>query len=143
MADAKAKNTEKTKRQPVVRHEVVIALPTIKVPTVLTPFQGFINFMREQGVVGLAIGLVLGAQIKSLVDQMVASFINPLVGLLLPGKGSLAEKSFHLSLGFKGQDFLWGAFVAQLISFIAVAAIVYYVVKGLKLDKLDKKKDTK
>ena len=101
---------------------------------------GFMVFVREQGVVGLAIGLVLGTQVKVLVDQLVTSFINPIVGLVLPGKGTLAEKSFALTMNGKHADFLWGAFAAQLISFMTVAAVVYFVFKGLHLDKLDKKK---
>lgn len=103
-------------------------------------FGGFMDFVREQGVVGLAVGLVLGTQVKALVDQMVASFINPLLGLILPGKGTLAQKTFSLSWGDKTADFGYGAFIAVLISFLTVAAIIYMVVKGLKLDKLDKKK---
>lgn len=102
---------------------------------------GFMIFVREQGVVGLAIGLVLGTQVKTLVDQMVISFINPIVGLVLPGEGTLAEKAFSLSLNGKTQDFLWGAFVSQFISFMTVAAVVYFVFKALHLEKLDKKKE--
>lgn len=115
-------------------------LPELKMPRALSPLQGFTDFVREQGVVGLAVGLVLGTQVKVLVDQIVASFINPLLGLLLPGKGSLPEKVFHLNLFGKGADFAWGAFASQLISFIAVAFIIYTVVHRLKLDRLDKKK---
>ena len=131
---------EKKTDKKVVRHEVVIEFPTVKVPKILTPFQGFVDFIREQGVIGLAVGLALGAQVKSLVDQIILSFINPAIGLLLPGRGNLAEQVFHAHFRGKTQVFAWGAFVSQLISFIAVAAIIYYVVKGLKLDKLDKKK---
>ena len=112
----------------------VAALPPVKAPHWL---EGFVDFVREQGVVGLAVGLVLGTQIKTLVDQVVLSFINPFVGLLLPGSGSLQEKSFH----FSDQVFKWGAFVSQFISFIIVCAIIYFLVKGLKLDRLDKKKE--
>lgn len=119
-------------------HERVF--PIIKVPKILTPFQGFVDFIREQGVVGLAIGIVLGAQIKTLVDSFVASFVNPLLGLLLPGNGDLGQKALTVTVGKKTAVFTWGTFLMQLISFIIVAAIVYYVVKGLKLDKLDKKK---
>jgi large conductance mechanosensitive channel len=115
-------------------------LENIQAPIVGKRLSGFFEFVRQQGVVGLAIGLVLGTQVKTLVDQLVASFINPLLGLLLPGGGSLSEKSFHASLYGKSEDFLWGAFVSQLISFIVVAAVIYFVFKGLKLDKLDKPK---
>jgi large conductance mechanosensitive channel len=102
---------------------------------------GFVDFLREQSVVGLAIGLVLGTQAKVLVDQLIASFINPLVGLLLPGKGTLLEKTFTVHLNGKAAAFGWGAFVISLLTFVVVAAVVYFVFKGLKLDKLDKKKE--
>lgn len=105
------------------------------------PLTGFMNFVREQGVVGLAIGLALGAQVKALVDQIVASFINPLVGLILPGQGDLSKKFFSFTVGDKTAVFSYGAFLNVLISFIAVAAVIYFVVKGLKLDRIDKKKD--
>jgi len=102
---------------------------------------GFMVFVREQGVVGLAVGLVLGTQVKTLVDQLVASFLNPLIGLVLPGGGSLAEKTFGLTIGSNTAHFGYGAFISVLISFLTVAGVVYFVVKGLKLDRLDKKKD--
>jgi large conductance mechanosensitive channel len=89
----------------------------------------------------MAIGLVLGTQVKALVDQMVASFFNPLIGLVLPGDGTLKEKFFTVTFNEKSEKFMWGSFVNTLITFIIVAAIVYYVFKGLGLDKLDKKKE--
>lgn len=103
--------------------------------------RGFVDFLREQSVVGLAIGLVLGTQAKQLVDQLIASFFNPLIGLLLPGQGTLAQKTATVSIGGKSAAFGWGAFVISLLTFIIVAAVVYYVFKGLRLDKLDKKKE--
>ena len=102
--------------------------------------QGFMDFVREQGVVGLAVGLAIGAQVKQVVDQIVISFINPLVKLLSPSGRSLVDQTFTLHVGNRAADFGWGAFVSTLFSFLAVAASIYYVVKGLKLDKLDKKK---
>ncbi|MGM3367046.1 MscL family protein, partial [Escherichia coli] len=81
---------------------------------------------------------VLGTQVKTLVDQLVASFLNPLLGLILPGQGSLAEKTFSLTLRGKTEDFSYGMFITVLISFLTVAAVIYFIVKGLKLDKLDK-----
>ena len=102
---------------------------------------GFVDFLREQSVVGLAIGLVLGTQIKQVVDQFIQSFVDPLIGLFLPGQGTLAEHTFNVHFGHKTGTFGWGAFAATLISFIFVAAVVYYVFKGLKLDKLTKKKN--
>ncbi len=104
---------------------------------------GFVDFLREQSVVGLAIGLVLGTQAKALVDQLMTSFINPLTGLLLPGGGTLKTKEVTVHLLHKSSVFTWGAFVSSLLTFVIVSAVVYYVFKGLKLDRLDKKKEDK
>jgi large conductance mechanosensitive channel protein len=101
---------------------------------------GFADFIREQGVVGLAVGLVLGVQVKAVVDQIVASFINPVIGLLLPGQGGLGVREFTITVAGKEAVFTYGAFLSVMISFMAVAAVVYFGIKGLGLDKLDKKK---
>lgn len=101
---------------------------------------GFVDFIREQGVIGLAIGLVLGVQVKSVVDQLVASFIDPILGLVMPGKGGLDAKTFSLSVGDKTATFGYGAFLSVLISFLVVAGVVYLVFKMLKLERLDKAK---
>lgn len=103
-------------------------------------FSGFIEFIRQQGVVGLAIGLVLGLQVKALVDQFVASFINPLLGLVLPGSGSLSSKTLTITVASKSARFTYGTFLDVLISFVIVAAVIYMVYKVLRLEKLDKPK---
>lgn len=103
-------------------------------------FGDFVEFIRQQGVVGLAIGLVLGLQVKSLVDQFVASFVNPLLSLVLPGAGSLSNKTFTLSIASKSATFGYGKFIDVFITFIIVAAVVYAVFKILRLEKLDKPK---
>lgn len=115
-------------------------LDKISPPKMRGALHGFTDFVREQGVVGLAIGFVLGTQSKVLVDQIVSSFINPLLALVLPGAGKLTDRTFSLTLGEQTQNFAWGAFLYQMITFIIVAAVIYIVFKGLKLDKLDKKK---
>lgn len=104
-------------------------------------FGGFVEFIRTQGVVGLAIGFVIGAQAKALVDQLSASFVNPLLGLILGGSGSLTAMTYTLTLGSRSATFSWGTFVFALINFVILAAIIYFTFKWLKLDKLDKKKE--
>lgn len=101
--------------------------------------RGFTDFLREQSVVGLAIGFVLGTQSQVLVSQLVTSFINPLLGLVLPGAGQLTDRTFSLSFLGQTQDFAWGALLYQIIAFTFVAIIIYMVFKGLRLDRLNKK----
>jgi large conductance mechanosensitive channel len=98
---------------------------------------GFADFLREYGVVGLAVGFVFGAQVKSVVDQLTSSFLNPILGLLLPGNGAgLNQKTFTVHADGKTQIFAWGAFVDTLISFVLIAIIIYFVIKLFKLERL-------
>lgn len=104
---------------------------------------GFAEFVRTQGVVGLAIGFVIGTQAKALVDQMSSSFINPLLGLIVGNGEGLTNQSFSLTFAGSTAVFKYGAFLYALINFVIIAAIIYFTFKWLRLDKLDKKKDTK
>ena len=100
--------------------------------------KGFFTFIREQGVMGLAIGFILGGAVSKVVSALVEDIINPLLGLALGSVEGLAEASVAVGEA----QILWGDFVTVLIDFIIIAAVVYFIFKGLKLDSLDKKKDS-
>lgn len=103
---------------------------------------GFMHFVRQQGVVGLAVGLMLGTAVKSFVDSIVINIVNPIIGLML-GNVDLSDKAVCLSskvdpaTGVCSNNLAYGSVISNLISFISVAAIVYFFVKGLKLDRID------
>ncbi|HSX31207.1 MAG TPA: MscL family protein [Candidatus Saccharimonadales bacterium] len=97
---------------------------------------GFTNFLREYAVVGLAVGFVLGQQANTTVNQLVGSFINPFIQVLIGTNLKYETATFHH--GAQPVQFAWGAFVYALIEFIFVAIIIYVVVKLLRLDKLKK-----
>jgi large conductance mechanosensitive channel len=94
----------------------------------------FLEFIRRQGVVGLAVGFLMGGAISKTVAALVDDVINPLVGLAV-GKVGLAEAAVTVG----GATLKWGHFVAALVDFIIIAAVVYFGVRSLGLDKLDKK----
>lgn len=127
------------KRKIITKKEVTVALPVVKAPSWL---QGFVNFVREQGVVGLAVGLVLGVAGKSVVDSIVANIFNPVIGVLTGGV-NLANRHICIkeSAGECVSKIGYGQLLSDLLSFLIVAAVVYFVVKGLKLDRLDKPKN--
>lgn len=97
--------------------------------------KGFMEFIREQGVVGLAVGFILGGAISKVVTALVDDVVNPLVGLLLGKADGLAAASFMAG----SAEIRWGDLVAVLIDFIIIALVIYFGVKWLRLDKLDKK----
>jgi large conductance mechanosensitive channel len=136
---AEEEHNKEEHKKIIQKKEVVMTLPVVHAPAWL---QGFVDFVREQGVVGVAVGLIIGLGAKSLVDSFVAAFVNPIVGFIL-GSSNLSAKYICIQADINGvctTKLGWGAFINSLISFIIIVFIVYFVVKILKLDKLDKKK---
>lgn len=97
---------------------------------------GFFEFIRTQGVVGLAVGFLLGGAVSDLVKSFVNDIIEPLVGLLLGTSEGLETATLRIF----GATLTYGRFVSIFINFLIIAAVVYFIFKGLKLDKLDLKK---
>lgn len=98
--------------------------------------KGFIDFIREQGVVGLAVGFILGGAVSKVVSSLVSDVINPVLGIILGAAGDLSA----MSLKVGSAELMWGNFITVLIDFTVIAAVVYFGVKKLGLDQLDKKK---
>jgi large-conductance mechanosensitive channel len=105
------------------------------------PVHGFVTFLRDHAVVGLAVGFIIGLQAQTVMKQLVDSFVTPLLSLLLGH--DLANKHFTVGSGASAATFAWGKFIYVLISFLSVLLAVYVIVKVLKLDKLDKPKKKK
>ncbi|MDO4712942.1 MAG: MscL family protein [Candidatus Saccharibacteria bacterium] len=106
-----------------------------------SPLGGFMDFIRTQGVVGLAVGLAIGTAAGDTVKKLVAAFIDPLVQLIIGSQEGLQAASFTVEIAGRKGEFLYGAFISSLITLLAVAFVVYAIIHFLKLDKLDKKKD--
>lgn len=98
--------------------------------------RGFLEFIREQGVVGLAVGFILGGAISKVITSIVNDLITPLLGVVLGSVSNLKDSYFKIG----PSKFMWGSFINNLINFLVIALVVYFGVKILKLDKLDKKK---
>ncbi len=103
------------------------------------PLKGFVEFIRTQGVIGLAIGLVLGGAVSVLVKSLVDNVVMPPVGLLLGSADGLKGLSVSIGGGAKPAVIHYGTFLNDLINFIVIAFVIYFVF-NLLLSKLDKKK---
>lgn len=101
----------------------------------------FMNFVREQGVVGLAVGLAIGTAAGSTVKEVVEGFINPIITLIVGSQEGLMAATWHVEIGDRTADFAWGAVLSSLITLIATALVIYWVIRIAKLDRLDKKKE--
>lgn len=101
--------------------------------------KGFLAFIREQGVVGLAVGFILGGAVSKVVTALITDIINPLLGLVLGKAGGLTK----FTIGVGDSKLLLGDLISVLIDFLVIALVVYFGVKKLGLDKLDAPKPKK
>jgi large-conductance mechanosensitive channel len=101
---------------------------------------GFLDFVRTQGVVGLAVGLAIGTAAGDTVKKMVEGFINPIVQFIIGSREGLEAATLHVDLFHRSADIKWGAFVSSAITLLATALVIYLIVHMAKLDKIDKKK---
>jgi large conductance mechanosensitive channel len=85
-------------------------------------WKGFRDFLFRGNVVDLAVAVVIGTAFTAVVDGFTASFIDPLLALILGGTG--VDSLATLTLG----PFPIGLFVSALINFILKAAVIYFFV---------------
>lgn len=83
----------------------------------------FRNFILRGNVVDLAVGIVIGAAFTAVVNGLVTGFITPLVALI-GGKDSVSDLAFSIA----GTSFPYGQFLDALLSFLIVAAVVFFLV---------------
>lgn len=102
---------------------------------------GFVAFLREQGVVGLAVGFVLGAAAATLVKSLIENVVMPPIGIALGSANGLKGLTFSLGV-HDGKEVLlhYGQFLSDLVNFLILALVVYLVVRVLQLERADKKK---
>ncbi len=99
--------------------------------------KGFVDFIREQGVVGLAVGFILGGAVSKVVASLVSGSIKPVISAVLGAAGDFKDAGVMIG----SVRITWGNFIATAVDFIVIALVVYFGVKILRLDKIDKKKE--
>lgn len=85
--------------------------------------KGFKQFLLRGNAVDLAVGVVIGAAFGNVVNSLVK-------GLLTPFIAAVAKQPDFSSISFTihGSKFLVGDFVNALVSFVIIAAAVYFAV---------------
>lgn len=97
--------------------------------------KGFIKFIKEQGVVGLAVGFILGGAVSKVVASLVQDVINPILGIILGAVGNLNDAYIQIA----SAKIMWGSFVNAAVDFLVIAMVVYFGVKLLKVEHPGKK----
>ena len=90
----------------------------------------FKEFIGKAGVLGLAIGFIMGAAIGKVVTALVADLIMPIPGALVPG-GDWRTAVFNVPIG-SGMKFGIGDFVGAIIDFLIIALVIFLIAKYAK-----------
>lgn len=83
----------------------------------------FRQFILRGNVVDLAVAVVVGVAFGAVVTALVADLITPLVAAIF-GKPNFAGLSFTIN----HSTFLYGAFINAVVSFLVVAAAIFFLV---------------
>lgn len=86
-------------------------------------FKEFRKFILRGNVVDLAVGVVIGAAFNSVVQALVKDMITPVISAF-GGNSRFANAHFTV----RGSEFLYGDFLNALISFLVVAAVIFFFV---------------
>ncbi|MFC4242202.1 large conductance mechanosensitive channel protein MscL [Gryllotalpicola reticulitermitis] len=90
--------------------------------------KGFRDFILRGNVIDLAVAVVIGAAFTAIVTAVVQGFINPLISALFNASDlskALIVKIPTVSGGHSSLAF--GTIIGAIINFLAVAAVVYFV----------------
>ena len=83
----------------------------------------FKEFLLRGNLVDMAVGIVVGLAFAAVVSALVADLITPLIAAI-GGKPNFGSLSFTVNKS----HFLYGAFINALITFLVIAAVVFFLV---------------
>ena len=85
----------------------------------------FKAFIAKGSVLDLAVGVIIGAAFKGIVDSLVNDIISPLIGLI-------ANTNFtDLVWQIGGVTLKYGAFITAIINFVLMAIVLFLIIKAI------------
>lgn len=84
--------------------------------------KGFKEFAMRGNVMDMAVGVIIGAAFKTIVDSLVADIISPFIGAIT-GQ-NFADKTVTIA----GVSVGYGSFIMAVINFLIIALVLYCVI---------------
>jgi large conductance mechanosensitive channel len=95
----------------------------------------FKEFVARGNVMDLAIGVIIGAAFKAIVDSLSADIIMPIIGIFVD------QNSFSdLSVKVGGAVITYGNFIEAALNFVIMAFVIFCMVKTI--NRFHRKKET-
>jgi len=83
----------------------------------------FRQFILRGNLVDLAVAVVIGTAFTALVTSLVKNLVTPLIAAIA-GEPDFSDLTFTIH----GSEFLYGDFINALLSFLIIAAVVFFLV---------------
>ena len=100
-------------------------------------FSEFKEFINRGNVVDMAVGVMIGAAFKAIVDSVVKDLISPVIGIIF--KQDFSELKYILEPAVYAEDGItvvkeavsinYGAFIMAIVNFLIIAVILFLMVK--------------
>jgi large conductance mechanosensitive channel len=98
----------------------------------------FKEFLLRGNLVDMAVGIVVGVAFAAVVTALVGDLITPLIAAI-GGQPDFSNLTFTIN----GSHFLYGAFINALLTFVVIAAVIFFlVVKPVNALMARRKTDT-
>lgn len=98
----------------------------------------FKEFAYRGNVVDMAVGVIIGAAFKAIVDSLVGDVVMPFIGIFVD-TASFADIVFHVG----NANIMIGKFISAIINFLIIAFVIFCMVKMINAahEKLAKKEE--
>jgi len=83
----------------------------------------FKEFIMQGNLITLAVAFVMGGAFAALLTSFVASIVMPIIGAIF-GKTDFSGLTFSIN----NSVFLYGSFITALITFVSIAAAVFFFI---------------
>jgi large conductance mechanosensitive channel len=96
----------------------------------------FRGFLTKTNALALAVGVIIGAAVASVVSAVSSDLLMPVIGLFLPG-GNWRDAKIVLKTATDASGkvtenaILYGHLIGTVVDFIIVAVVVFLIVKSL------------
>lgn len=104
-------------------------------------FGEFREFISKGNVMDMAVGIIIGAAFKAIVDSLVNDILMPFIGIFVK------TSSFSdLSVQIGSATITYGAFISAIINFLILALVLFIIIRGMNklresAEKLAKKNE--
>jgi large conductance mechanosensitive channel len=85
--------------------------------------QEFKDFLFRGNIIELAVAFVLGVAFAALVNSLVQNLVMPVIAMII-GKPDFSDLTFTIN----DAVFRYGAFITDVIQFVAIAAAVFFFI---------------